>query len=756
MIFNYSTTKLTESQESLLNKGLNFSILPLKLDITEVLLEYKKFERKMVWFEFWHGKENEQPQKENIFKSTKNNLPRDHQSPQGMKDFLSSVKSEIMDPRNRNNEKCNLPVNEVQALKELISLQKERVIVIKACDKGSGIIILDFDKYLKACYDHLLSTQEGSNLQYYKEVQPYEIEISKIEIRTVLKQALDGGIITKEEFAAMDPTEKDVAKFYMNFKIHKDHKEGEAPPPRPIISGSGSMTEGIAKYVAYKIRDKAKSHSTYLEDTPDFLRAMEDVKDLEDDDILASIDVKALFTNIPKQEGLKALNDAIETIEHKEFVMKLMELVLNHNLFSFHEGIFRQEIGSAMGASPIPDYADIFMDIIDKQIKIAATKGKGALKLLKRFLDDLFLIFKGTTKELHLLLDRINQINPSIQFTMKHTTRKSEEAQDKCSCEELKAIPFLDTLCSIEKGKIEIDLYKKSTDKNQYLLLNSCHPKAVTKSIPFSLSLRIVRICTKFENRVIRLKQLKSLLKDRGYPDRVIDPAIERALKISRPEALKKVRKDKNTKRPVFTVKYDPRLPCINPIINKHWRSMITRDEYLKEVFKEPPLTAFKKQKSIKDNIIRAKVAMPSENKIKRKNPGMKKCGKWCTACPYIKEGKSVKINQKKTWNINRNVNCETTNIVYLIECSKCSERYIGESSRSLKSRLADHRGYINRDLVDTATGAHFHTPGHDLSHLTITILEQPKNKIENYRKEREKYLINLFNTYYRGMNKQK
>ena len=156
MIFNYSQTKLTESQESLLNKGLNFSILPLKLDITEVLTDYKNFERRMVWQEFWHDRQHEQTQKEFIFKQTKTNLPRDYQSPQGLKDFLSSVKSEIMDPRNRNIEKCNLPVAEVQALKELISLQKERVIVIKACDKGSGIIILDFDKYLKACYDHLL------------------------------------------------------------------------------------------------------------------------------------------------------------------------------------------------------------------------------------------------------------------------------------------------------------------------------------------------------------------------------------------------------------------------------------------------------------------------------------------------------------------------------------------------------------------------------------------------------------------------
>ena len=183
---------------------------------------------------------------------------------------------------------------------------------------------------------------------------------------------------------------------------------------------------------------------------------------------------------------------------------------------------------------------------------------------------------------------------------------------------------------------------------------------------------------------------------------------------------------------------------------------MIVQDEHLKEVFKEPPLTAFKRQKNIKDSIIRAKVAMEPNMRPKRKNPGMKKCGNWCTACPYIKEGTSIKIDNKKTWKVNKNVNCSTNNIVYLIECTKCSERYIGESERSLKSRLADHRGYVNNMHIDTATGAHFNTPGHSLSHLSITIIEKQKNTSELYRKEREKYFINKFNTFYRGMNKQK
>ena len=278
----------------------------------------------------------------------------------------------------------------------------------------------------------------------------------------------------------------------------------------------------------------------------------------------------------------------------------------------------------------------------------------------------------------------------------------------------------------------------------------------MTKNIPFSLSLRIVRICTKYENRVKRLEQLKVLLLERGYPHHVIDPSINRALKIPRTQALIKVNKSETDKRPVFAVKYDPRLPPIGPIMNKHWRAMVCQDEYLREVFKSPPLTAFKRQKNIKDNLIRAKVAMPSQTRPIRNNPGMKRCGKWCTACPYVKEGKTIKINSKKNWNINKNVNCETRNIVYIIECQKCKINYVGESKRSLKERLADHRSYVNREMINTATGAHFLKPGHNLSHLQISIVEKQKNSDDSYRKEREKYFINLFNSFYRGMNQQK
>ena len=44
---------------------------------------------------------------------------------------------------------------EIDALKKLITLSKERKIVIKACDKGAGIIILNFKDHIEACCKHL-------------------------------------------------------------------------------------------------------------------------------------------------------------------------------------------------------------------------------------------------------------------------------------------------------------------------------------------------------------------------------------------------------------------------------------------------------------------------------------------------------------------------------------------------------------------------------------------------------------------------
>ena len=68
----------------------------MKLDITQVLVDWKRFERSMIWMEFWHGKETVKG-KPKIFKTKKNNLLRNHKTPEDLKTYLEAAKWEVTD-----------------------------------------------------------------------------------------------------------------------------------------------------------------------------------------------------------------------------------------------------------------------------------------------------------------------------------------------------------------------------------------------------------------------------------------------------------------------------------------------------------------------------------------------------------------------------------------------------------------------------------------------------------------------------------
>ena len=288
-----------------------------------------------------------------------------------------------------------------------------------------------------------------------------------------------------------------------------------------------------------------------------------------------------------------------------------------------------------MGCRPAPSYANLFMaDIIDPAIIRLAKESESNMNpidLFKRFLDDIFIVYTGTIESLHIFLDEINNLHPSIKFTMSHTTPPNIE-KPACDCKAEQSLPFLDTSCKILDGRIVTDLYRKETDRNQYLLPSSCHPTHVTENIPYSLALRIVRICTFSEDREKRFSELKDLLLSRDYKSGMIDSAIERARNIPRSEAVKRVSKEKTSERPVFVIHFDPRLPSIPAIVKKHWRTMV-QDPRLQEVFPAPPLVAYKRPQNIKDKIIRSKVPPQRGARPKRQSHGMKKCNK-CNVCP--------------------------------------------------------------------------------------------------------------------------
>ena len=259
------------------------------------------------------------------------------------------------------------------------------------------------------------------------------------------------------------------------------------------------------------------------------------------------MDVSALYTNIPQSEGVECVEEELNKRTNPKvptgFLTRLLEIILKYNIFEFNQELYQQVIGTAMGTRPAPPYANIFMaNKIDNKIKEVASKindnEEDSIKILKRFLDDIFMIYVGSTKNLHNLLKEINKIHPNINLTMSHTLNISEQISSKCECEVRDSIPFLDVSCKIVYDKIVTDLFRKKCDRNQYLLTSSCHPVQCTENIPFSLALRIIRICSENKTRDERLGELKQLLLDREYREGMIDAAINKARSISREKAV--------------------------------------------------------------------------------------------------------------------------------------------------------------------------------------------------------------------------
>ena len=185
-----------------------------------------------------------------------------------------------------------------------------------------------------------------------------------------------------------------------------------------------------------------------------------------------------------------------------------------------------------------------------------------------------------------------------------------------------------------------------------------------------SLAMWINRIYTFLETREQRCKELKEMLINRDYRPGLIDGAISKARSIPREIALRKVVKNTQSKRPVAVVSWDPRLPPMDKIQQKHWRAMTALDPYLNEVYPEAPLVAYRRPKNIREFLIRAKLPPRNQNRPKRNLKGVKKCKNSCIICPYIKEVTQVK-SENFSWKIESDVSCRSYNIVYMLICEK-------------------------------------------------------------------------------------
>ena len=133
-------------------------------------------------------------------------------------------------------------------------------------------------------------------------------------------------------------------------------------------------------------------------------------------------------------------------------------------------------------------------------------------------------------------------------------------------------------------------------------------PPHCSKNIPYSLALRITRICSDYEAFEKRVKYLSEHLNKRFYQKQVIDQAIEKGRHMERQNLLSYKPKPTANKAVLpFVMTYHPELPKVRGIVDKHW-SIIESSDHLGTAFPQKPIIAFRRLKSLRDHLVRARL----------------------------------------------------------------------------------------------------------------------------------------------------
>ena len=526
-----------------------------------------------------------------------------------------------------------------------------------------------------------------------------------------------------------------LGRFYLLPKIHKRLHN---VPGRPVISNSGYFTENISAYVDHHLQPLSKNVKSFIKDTNDFLRKLRALPELPDDCLLCTIDVVGLYPNIPHDEGLSAVRNALNTREDQsvstDSIVDLAECVLKNNTFEHNSEFYRQLQGTAIGTKMAPPYAILFLaELEERLIKNWPLKPS----VWWRYIDDIFMLWQHGEDKLKEFIEYLNNCHPTIKFTYETSP---------------KSINFLDINVIRVGNRLVSDLYVKPTDTHQYLHATSCHVYHIKKSIPYSQTLRLNRICSEQSFFDKRCNELEKWLMARGYSAKLVREQVLKGRKFSRNELLDREKREKDKTPITFNVTYHPAFSKMKSILSDI-HLLLTPDSEHRKVFEDIPLVGFKNGKSLKNYLVRAKVPkIYSPDNL----PGSFKCkSKRCEVCTFMKETNSFKdISRDKTLSINvGKLDCNSRFVVYLFQCKTCEKQYVGSSSTKFRTRFNNYKSSWKKHTENKKVpqGASFHAHFSQPDHCgqldwEVTLIDQSYGT--KALRLKEDYWIDRLNTF--------
>ena len=219
-----------------------------------------------------------------------------------------------------------------------------------------------------------------------------------------------------------------------------------------------------------------------------------------------------------------------------------------------------------------------------------------------------------------------------------------------------------------------------------------------------------------------------------------------------------------------FNITYHPAFRDIKKDLgNIHL--LLACDREHKRVFPDVPMVGFRKAKSLKDFLVRAKIPKLEVSW------GCSKCNKKgkgppCEVCNYIDVSTSFSDKDNtKVFNIRQGpLDCNSEFVVYLIQCKVCGKQNCGSTCPKFRSRFNNYktqfRRYEERYLSGTLDKGepikqakfhdHFCQPGHHgISDWSVKIIDWAEDEYTLRRKESFwQYKLNTFHP--NGLNPSK
>jgi hypothetical protein len=216
-----------------------------------------------------------------------------------------------------------------------------------------------------------------------------------------------------------------------------------------------------------------------------------------------------------------------------------------------------------------------------------------------------------------------------------------------------KKVEFLDLEIMIENGKLETNLFIKPTNLQLYLDYYSNHPQHCKEGLVYSQALRIIERCSKEFDKNYHLDNLKGKLKERNYPEDLIEKKFKKAKEFDRKELIfKKTNPPKKDQKVRLIFTHTAANPPIHQWL-REGKKHLARNGKTKAIGKNIQIASRQPknlQRIVSSSNLRDGGQAPNQN------PGCFRCKK-CHACPIVKEGCQF---QFQSTNTQKKVPCET------------------------------------------------------------------------------------------------